>query len=184
MLKIADFYFLQKYKNRLLLKYKKYNNFSKTVTILLIGIVTMWSCNPNKEKWLNKKWHSLVGHYNIYFNGEIKLNDAITTLKAGHVNDFNKILDVFPYGNEAAAKGVANVLDDAMKKFSGTIQLHKVGSHTDEAWFAIAKTHYFKRDYYACQEAMQYMISKYPTEYKDVSTAWISKCYMGLGKPQ
>ena len=184
MLKIADFYFLQKYKNRLLLKYKKYNNFSKTVTILLIGIVIMWSCNPNKEKWLNKKWHSLVGHYNIYFNGEIKLNDAITTLKAGHVNDFNKILDVFPYGNEAAAKGVANVLDDAMKKFSGTIQLHKVGSHTDDAWFAIAKTHYFKRDYYASQEAMQYMISKYPTEYKDISTAYIAKCYMGLGKPQ
>ena len=122
MLKIADFYFFQKYKNRLLLKYKKYNNFSKTVTILLIGIVMMWSCNPNKEKWLNKKWHSLVGHYNIYFNGEIKLKDAITTLKDGHVNDFNKILDVFPYGNEAAAKGVSNVLDDAMKKFSGTIQ--------------------------------------------------------------
>jgi tetratricopeptide (TPR) repeat protein len=184
MLKIADFYFLQKYKNRLLLKYKKYNNFSKTVTILLIGIVIMWSCNPNKEKWLNKKWHSIVGHYNIYFNGEIKLNDAITTLNAGHVNDFNKILDVFPYGNEASAKGVANVLDDAMKKFSGTIQLHKVGSYTDEAWFAIAKTHYFKRDYYACQEAMQYMISKYPFEYKDISTAWIAKCYMGLGKPQ
>lgn len=184
MLKIADFYFLQKYKNRLLLKYNNYNNFSKTITILLIGIVIMIACNPNKEKWLNKKWHSLVGHYNIYFNGEIKLNDAITALKAGHVNDFNKILDVFPYGNDAAAKGVANVLDEAMKKFSGTIQLHKVGSHTDDAWFAIAKTHYFKRDYYANQEAMQYMISKYPDEYKDISTAWIAKSYMGLGKPQ
>ncbi|MCF8429413.1 MAG: tetratricopeptide repeat protein [Bacteroidia bacterium] len=166
------------------MKYKKYNNFSKTVTILLIGIVIMWSCNPNKEKWLNKKWHSLVGHYNIYFNGEIKLNEAIATLNAGHVNDFNKILDVFPYGNEVSAKGVANFLDDAMKKFSGTIQLHKVGSHTDEAWFAIAKTHYFKRDYYACQEAMQYMISKYPEQYKDISTSWIAKSYMGLGKPQ
>ena len=184
MLKIADFNFLQKYKNRLLLKYKNNRNFSKTVTVLLIGIVIMFACNPNKEKWLNKKWHSLVGHYNIYFNGEIKLNDAITTLKAGHVNDFNKILDVFPYGNDAAAKGVANVLDEAMKKFSGTIQLHKVGSHTDDAWFAIAKTHYFKRDYYASQEAMQYMISKYPDEYKDISTAWIAKSYMGLGKPQ
>jgi outer membrane protein assembly factor BamD (BamD/ComL family) len=184
MLKIADFYFLQKYKNRLLLKYKNNRNFSKSVTILLIGIVIILACNPNKEKWLNKKWHSLVGHYNIYFNGEQKLNDAISNLKAGHLNDFNKILDVFPYGNEAAAKGVTNILDEAMKKFSGTIQLHKVGSYTDEAWFAIAKTHYFKRDFYASQEAMQYMISKYPEEYKNVSTAWIAKSYMGLGKPQ
>lgn len=184
MLKIADSYFFQKYKNRLLLKYNNNRNFSKTVTVLLIGAVILLACNPNKEKWLNKKWHSLVGHFNIYFNGEIKLQEAITTLKGGHINDFNKILDVFPYGNEAAAKGVANVLDEAMKKFSGTIQLHKVGSYTDEAWFAIAKTHYFKRDYYACQEAMQYMISKYPEKYKDISTAWIAKCYIGLGKPQ
>lgn len=184
MLKIADFYFLQKYKNRLLLKYKNNRNFSKAITILLIGIVILFACNPNKEKWLNKKWHSVVGHYNIYFNGELKLKDAISTLNAGHANDFNKILDVFPYGTEDAAKGVSNVLDEAMKKFSGTIQLHKVGSYTDEAWFAIAKTHYFKRDFYASQEAMQYMISKYPEQYKDISTAWIAKCYLGLAKPQ
>ncbi len=184
MLKIVDSYFFQKYKNRLLLKYNNNRNFSKIVTITFLSVVITWACNPNKEKWLNKKWHSLVGHYNIYFNGEQKLNDAITTLNAGHVNDFNKILDVFPYGTEAAAKGVSNVLDEAMKKFSGTIQLHKVGSYTDEAWFAIAKTHFFKRDYYASQEAMQFVIGKYPKEYKNIATAWIAKSYMGLGKPQ
>lgn len=184
MLKIVDSYFFQKYKNRLLLKYNNNRNFSKTVTITLLSVLIAWACNPNKEKWLNKKWHSLVGHYNIYFNGEQKLNDAITTLSAGHVNDFNKILDIFPYGTEGAAKGVSNVLDEAMKKFSGTIQLHKVGSYTDEAWFAIAKTHFFKRDYYASQEAMQFVIGKYPAEYKNIATAWIAKSYIGLGKPQ
>ncbi len=183
MLKIVNSYFFQKYKNRLLLKYKYNRNFVNGLTILLLSMLIVYACNPNKEKWLNKKWHSLVGHYNIYFNGEQKLNDAIEVLNKGHVNDFNNILAIFPYGNDAAAKGVLNILDEAMKKFSGTIQLHKVGSYTDEAWFAIAKTHFFKRDYYACQEAMQYMISKYPLEYKNLSTAWIAKSYMGLGKP-
>jgi outer membrane protein assembly factor BamD (BamD/ComL family) len=146
--------------------------------------MVVFSCNPNKEKWLNRKWHSLVGHYNIYFNGEEKLNEAIENLKKGHVDNFNEVLQVFPYGTEASAKGVNNLLEDAMKKFSGTIQLHKVGSYTDNAWFAIAKTHFFKRDYYASQEAMQYLISKYPNEYKNKSTAWIAKAYVGLGKIQ
>jgi tetratricopeptide (TPR) repeat protein len=176
--------FLQKYKNRLLLKYNNFKKINKTFSFLVISLILIASCNPNKEKWLNKKWHSLVGHYNIYFNGEEKLNEAITSLSSGHVNDFNKILDIFPYGTDAQAKGVNNLLDDAMKKFSGSIQLHRVGSYTDESWFGIAKTHFFKRDFYASQEAMQFMISKYPVEYKNISTAWIAKSYIGLGKPQ
>jgi hypothetical protein len=109
--------FLQKYKNRLLLKYNNFKKINKTFSFLVISLILIASCNPNKENWLNKKWHSLVGHYNIYFNGEEKLNEAITSLSSGHVNDFNKILDIFPYGTDAQAKGVNNLLDDAMKNF-------------------------------------------------------------------
>jgi TolA-binding protein len=183
MLKIVKSYFFQKYKNRLLLKYKYNRIYTNNIaTTLLIGLVLIFSCNPNKEKWINKKWHSLVGHYNIYFNGEQKLNDARTTLAASHTNDFTKIIDVFPYGTEASAKGVTNILDEALKKFSGTIQLHKVGSYTDNAWFSIAKTRFFKRDYYACIEGMQFVGGKYPKEYSNISTAWIAKSYVGMGK--
>ncbi len=182
MIKIVNSDFRQKYKFRLLLNYFNNRYFYKTTSALCIAMVLFFSCNPTRDRWINRKWHSMTGHFNIYFNGEQKLNDAISSLKAGHVNDFNKVLDVFPYGDEAAAKGVSNVLDEAMKKFSGAIQLHQVGSYTDEAWFAIAKTHFFKRDFYASQEALQFMISKYPAEYKNISTAWLAKTYIGLKK--
>lgn len=184
MIKIVNLDFCQKYKFRLLLNYFNNRYLNKTSSILCITLVLFFACNPTRDRWLNRKWHSMTGHYNIYFNGELKLNDAIATLKAGHANDFNKILDVFPYGDEAAAKGVTNILDEAMKKFSGSVQLHQVGSYTDESWFAIAKTHFFKRDYYASQEALQFMINKYPVEYKNISTAWLAKTYLGLKKVQ
>lgn len=141
------------------------------------------ACNPTRDRWINRKWHTLTGHYNIYFNGEQKLLAAVEQLEKGHKNDFNKVLDVFPYGDESAAKGVSNLLDEALKKFGGTIMLHKVGTYTDNAYFSAAKCHFFKRDYYAGMEALQYVIAKYP-EYKDIATNWIAKCYVGLEKVQ
>ena len=57
---------------------------------------------------MNRKWHTLTGHYNIYFNGQQKVLDAETQLEASHVNNFNQILDVFPLGTPEAAKGAAN----------------------------------------------------------------------------
>ncbi|MCX6186473.1 MAG: hypothetical protein NTU43_05675, partial [Bacteroidetes bacterium] len=119
------------------------------------------SCNPTRDRWINRKWHSMVGHYNIYFNGELKLLDATKQIEKSHINDFSKTLEVFPYGTEASAKASGNLLDEALKKFSGTIQLHTVGSFTDEAYFNVAKCRFFKRDYYSAVEAFQYVIGEY-----------------------
>jgi hypothetical protein len=60
----------------------------------------------------------MTGHYNVYFNGEIKLLEVTQTLEKGHINDFTKIIDVFPYGDEASAKGVTQPLDEVLKKAS------------------------------------------------------------------
>jgi len=149
----------------------------------VFAVSLLLACNPTKDKWLNRKWHTLTGHYNIYFNGEQKLLDATTQLENGHPNNFNEILNVFPIGTEEAAKGVSNVLDEASKKFSGTIALHTVGSYTDDAYYGIARCHYYKRDYYAAIEAFQYIPIKYKnTSYKNLCNSWIARCYVGLDK--
>lgn len=132
---------------------------------------------------MNRKWHTLTGHYNIYFNGQQKVLDAETQLEASHVNNFNQILDVFPLGTPEAAKGAANILDEASKKFSGTIQLHQIGSYTDDAFFGIAQCHFYKRDYFAAIEAFQYVGNKYKNgDYKNLCNSWIARCYVGLDK--
>lgn len=114
----------------------------------------------------------------------MKLDQAILQLNKTHPNDFTKVLDVFPYGTETTAKQAGNVIDEAMKKFSGTIQLHNIGEYTDDAYFQIAKCYFFKQDYYSAMDAFQYMIGKYPKEYKQISTAWVAKCFMGMDKTE
>lgn len=153
-------------------------------SLVLLALIFLLSCNPTRDRWINRKWHTLTGHYNIFFNGQLKLNTAIMLLAKSHPNDFNKVLDVFPYGTDAQAKANGNVIDEAMKKFSGAIQLHNIGAYTDDAYFEIAKCYFFKQDYYSAMDAFQYMIGKYPKQYKQISTAWIAKCFLGMEKTE
>ncbi len=141
------------------------------------------ACSPTKDKWLNRKWHTMTGRFNVYFNGEVKLLETLESLEKGHQDDFTKLLEVFPYGDEAASKGVAGQLDIVLKKVSLAIQNHYVGSYTDNSYYLMGKAHYYKRDYYAGMEAFQFVNSKFKDKgLKPVCTAWIAKCYAGLGK--
>jgi tetratricopeptide (TPR) repeat protein len=142
------------------------------------------ACNPTRDRKINRAWHTLTGHYNVYFNGEQKMIEARQTLAKSHPNDFTKILDVFPYGDESAAKGVGGVMDEVLKKSSLSIQNHTVGKYTDDSYLLMGQAHYFKRDYFAALEAFQYINTKYKDKgLRPISTTWVAKCYTGLKKP-
>jgi tetratricopeptide (TPR) repeat protein len=142
------------------------------------------ACSPTRDRKINRAWHTLTGHYNVYFNGEQKLLEATQTLEAGHVNDFNKILDIFPYGDEAAAKGVSQKMDEVIKKSSKSIQDHTVGKYTDDSYLLMGKAHFFKQDYFAGIEAFQYVNNRYKDNgLKPIATTWIAKSYLGMKKP-
>lgn len=141
------------------------------------------ACNPTKDRWINRNWHTMTGKFNVYFNGQLKYDEVIESLEKGHTNDFTRILDVFPYGDEAASKGVAGQLDIVLKKASLSVQNHYIGRYTDNSYFLMGKSHFLKRDYYAAMEAFQYINAKYKDEgLRPISTAWIAKCYTGLNK--
>lgn len=157
------------------------NKYISGITLLII--LVLLACNPTKDKWLNRKFHTLTGRFNVYFNGEQKLLDAILQLENSHQNNFGKILDVFPLGTAESAKAAGNVLDEAIKKFSKAIQMHTIGSYTDDSYFAMGRSRFYKQDYFASIETFQYVIGKYKDgQYTNASTCYIARNYVGLKK--
>lgn len=152
------------------------------MAILVAGAVAV-SCNPKRNRWINRNWHTLTGHYNVYFNGETKFNDAVEGFEKGVQNDFSKILPVFIVPDEAASKGMGAQMDEVIKKTAASIQLHEVGKYTDDSYLLTAKAHFYKRDFYAALETFQYINSKYKDgDLTKEATAWIARCYDGMGK--
>jgi tetratricopeptide (TPR) repeat protein len=159
--------------------YKNHNIFY----LILLGTILIFACSPTKDKWLNRNFHTLTGHYNVYFNGEQKLLDAIAQIENGHVNNFDRVLDIFPLGTAETAKVAGNLIDEAIKKFSKTIQMHTIGSFTDDSYFAMGKCRFYKQDYFSSIETFQYVIGKYKNgEYNDLSACWIARNYVGMNK--
>lgn len=153
------------------------------LTITVIAFLGILACNPTKDKWLNRKFHTLTGHFNVYFNGEQKLLEAILQMENTHQNNFGKILDVFPLGTAESAKASGNVLDDAIKKFSKAIQMHTIGSYTDDSYVAMGKCRFYKQDYFASIETFQFVIGKYKNgPFTNISTCYIARNYVGLKK--
>lgn len=158
--------------------------FRRPALLLVIAIgCCMFSCNPNRDRWLNRNFHTLTGHYNVYFNGLMKLQDGVMQLENTHKNDFTKVLQVFPTGTSDAAKAAGNLFDEAIKKFSKSIQMHTVGRYTDDSYYQMAVTRYYKEDYFASIETFQFILIKYKGgDYEDLSACWIARDYVGLKK--
>lgn len=151
--------------------------------LLVSALVVVHSCKPTRDRWINRKWHTLTGHYNVYFNGETKFNDAVRNLEKTYPNDFSKILPVLIIPDEATAKGMSGTMDEVIKKSSLAIQNHTVGSYTDDSYFLMARANFYKRDFFAALEAFQYINSKYKEgDLNKISMAWVARCYTGLNK--
>ncbi|MBP9186421.1 MAG: hypothetical protein KBG11_04955 [Bacteroidia bacterium] len=156
--------------------------FSWSIALLAV-LVLVLACNPTRDRRINRKWHTLTGHYNVYFNGEIKFLETVEGFEKGTQNDFNKILPVFITPDEAAGKGLASSMDEVIKKTSKSIQMHTVGSYTDDSYLLMGKAQFYKHDLFAALETFQYINSKYPkTDITKEATAWIARCYDGLKK--
>ena len=141
------------------------------------------ACNPTKDKWLNRKWHTLTGHYNVYFNAEQKFLESVQGFEQGVPNDFNKILPVLIFPDEAASKGQGANMDEVIKKTSTAIQNHTVGAYTDDCYLLMGKAQFYKGDYFAALETFQYINTKYKDgDLNKVATAWIAHCYFALKK--
>lgn len=141
------------------------------------------ACKPTRDRWINRKWHTLTGHYNVYFNGEVKFNEAVEAFEKGVQNDFSRVLPVFITPDEGAAKGLAAPMDEVIKKTSKSIQLHTVGAYTDNSFLLMGKARFYKGDFYAALETFQYINSKYPqSDLNKEAKAWIARCYDGLKK--
>lgn len=144
-------------------------------------IVVAWGCNKNSTSWFNRNYQNMVSRYNVYYNGNEKLKEAVQTLALNHTDQYDKVLDVFPYGDEQQAKAQEAAMDEIIKKGSKIIIDRPVSKWVDDAYLLVGKAYFFKGDYYTAIETFQYINSRYKnTEIAQEATVWILKSYLML----
>lgn len=138
-------------------------------------------CNKNRNTWFNRNYQNMVARYNVYYNGEVKLQEAIDNLALNHKDNYNEILDVFPYGDDQQAKAQASAMDEVIKKGSKIILDRPLSKWVDDAYMLVGKAYFFKAEYYPAIETFQYINTRYKnTPIAQEATIWILKSYLML----
>lgn len=144
-------------------------------------IMVAWGCNKNSTSWANRNWQNMIARYNVYYNGTEKLKEAKATLALNHEDNYDQVLDVFPYGTEQQAKAQEAAMDEIIKKGSKIIIDRPVSKWVDDAYLLVGKGYFFKADYYAAIETFQYINTRYKdSEIAQEATIWILKSYLML----
>jgi len=116
------------------------------IFLLSLVIISIFSsCVTQKKKddvsKLKRAFHNMNAHYNGYYNANVLINESIDKLKDVHQDNYNQILDVYTYSEVTDAKPMYSDLDEAIKKSSIVISLHRPSKWVDDCYLNIGKSH-------------------------------------------
>lgn len=110
---------------------------------------------------MNRSYQNTVARFNYYYNGNEKLKEALENLELNHKDDYTKVLEVFPWGDETQVKAQGGTMDEIIKKTSKIILDRPVSKWVDDSYLLLGKAYLFKADYFAAQDVFTYVENRY-----------------------
>ena len=134
-----------------------------TLFILIILLTT--SCVTQKQKGdlstLGKVYHNTTSRYNGYFNANEILEASFISLENQQTNNYNQLLPIFKYLNVENPQAVSAELDEAIKKVSVVVGLHRESRWADDCYLLMGKAQFLQQDYEAAEQTLRYLVNEY-----------------------
>ena len=152
--------------------FNKLKNFFTYIFLSFFAAILISGCSRKKDKFLNKKFHSLTTTYNYLFNGENLYSLGSEELNNSEKENFWKLIPIEKY------KYIDTDLDEdretnftkAEEKATLAIQKHSMNVAgkeknpvMDQAYLLLGKSRYFDNRFIPALEAFNYILYKYPT---------------------
>ncbi|GGG45805.1 hypothetical protein GCM10011378_22500 [Hymenobacter glacieicola] len=127
-----------------------------TAAFLLLA-AGLAGCASERPSLIGHAYDNVVARDNAYFLAREKMLATEATLYKARVNDYNRVLPLFPTLTDATVTTVTADLDDIIKKASLPIQ-HRPGSDwTDDSYLLVGKARYYKREYEDAAKTFKYI---------------------------
>ncbi|MEW6467799.1 MAG: hypothetical protein AB1458_02690 [Bacteroidota bacterium] len=163
---------------------------NKNRYILLVVLVSLlaWTCSTKKNTFTSRSYHNMTARYNGWYWAKESNKEGVDKLDQSHVDDYSKVLEMYRLGDDKAAKSAANFFDKAITKTSTVIAKHSMlikdreyCKWIDDNYLTMAQAHYYKRDYYAAIEVLEYIIRQYKgTETRYQAMIWLIRTYNSM----
>jgi tetratricopeptide (TPR) repeat protein len=117
-----------------------------------------------KQTLVTKPYHNLTGRYNAYYNANLRVTESFTMLNSQHKDNYNKLLEMYPYRAVADANSVKQPLDEAITKCARNIKLHEIGNWTDDSYHLMGQAEFLQQEYERAANTFKFIVDKYHPE--------------------
>ncbi len=128
---------------------------------LLVGVI--WSisgCVAQKRKddltGFGKFYHNQTARFNGYFNADVLYTEAVLNLETQHQDNYNQLLDIYPYRAVDNADAVRKDMDVAIEKVATVSKIHPGADWVQDCYVLMGKAQYLKQDYESAQATLEY----------------------------
>ncbi|MBT1702672.1 tetratricopeptide repeat protein [Chryseosolibacter indicus] len=133
-----------------------------SITIILFTA----ACSSQRNTWTSKAFHNTTAHYNGYFYAKGEIEKVEKTIRNAQIDDYNRVLWLFPTFDSSMAKGYDKEIQEAIKMASIAIQRHPNSKWVDDAYILVGKGRHYSLDWGNAIQAFKYT----NTISKDVDT--------------
>ncbi len=146
------------------------------------------ACSQEKDAFLNRTFHRLTTRDNGWFNANEKLKELVMDIEDAHVDNFDEVLPMFVYGTEEQSKAALPDLEKCIDKCSLVIERHSMdiqgkekNKWVDDAWFVIARSQFYKRNFYEAERGFTYIGRRFKGGNRDQeSWVWLARTAIQL----
>jgi len=151
----------------------------KYIFICLILPILLSGCST----WLGRQYVNTVTRYNRIYLAKEKITATDEGIKINYIDNFNMILPVINLGDENSLKGNGGVMDEVLKKSSHVIEKHPKSKWSDDAWFLMGQSYFYRGDFFAAIENFEYISTRYKgTKIAYKANLWTLYCYVLMDK--
>lgn len=139
--------------------------------ITIIVLIGSAACSSQKNSVVNRAYHNLLTHYNIYWNGKEAFKDGEAQLNTTLKDDYNQILPVYQTGNQQNAQSVSSQMNRAIDKANKAISKHSLlynykeyNRWIDDCYLLLGKAYYLKQDYANAHRNFDFVMTHFTGE--------------------
>lgn len=141
--------------------------------VTVVGLIAS-ACSTQKDKFVNRKFHSVTTKYNVLYNGNLALDAGLEELKVTYNDNFWDILPIERmqitepvFGQDSVPRNAnfKRAEDKAIKaveKHSMNIGGSEKNPQMDEVYLLLGKSRYYDQRFIPALEAFNFILHKYP----------------------
>ena len=161
----------------------------------LFLVALLGGCSPEKDAFLNRAFHRLNTRDNGWFNANEILKETVRTVEDNYEDDYDQVLPLFVYGTVEQKTSATPDLEKCIDKCSLVIERHSMdiegkqrNAWIDDAYFVIAKSQFYKGNYYEAERGFAYISRRFKGANKQLEAkVWLARTAIELeqfGKAQ